>query len=248
MQQEAHARKPTADLQKDLFVQKTFRFPTDHKEKLPVRTYRVPSHVTSRVRRILVTLSRTYSHCMETYTLPTPAYPAELGEITLALWTNIASASELRQRLVAASMMQGTEAAAVREKLDFAFIDGTMVCPSQPFNAVLELGTEMDCLYRPQIVSRQHILTAAHQAILGAAQGELRTQTVHSELIDHLNPTTNVSSPYCISIPQTPHRVQGLIQAARLPRAYADLEYPPNPHLSCLSRSVGFALTAKSIS
>ncbi|CAD6578412.1 MAG: hypothetical protein CYPHOPRED_000573 [Cyphobasidiales sp. Tagirdzhanova-0007] len=106
---------------------------------------------------------------METYTLPTPAYPAELGEITLALWTNIASASELRQRLVAASMMQGTEAAAVREKLDFAFIDGTM------------------------IVSRQHILTAAHQAILGAAQGELRTQTVHSELIDHLNPTTNIA-------------------------------------------------------
>jgi hypothetical protein len=43
-----------------------------------------------------------------------------------------------------------------------------------------------------KIVSRSHLLAAAHQAILSAAQGDLHTQTVHSEVISHLNPTSNV--------------------------------------------------------
>lgn len=66
---------------------------------------------------------------MECYTLPTPAYPAELCEITLTLWTDLANASKLRQRLIDASIMQGPEGTAERKNLDFAFLDGNMVCP-----------------------------------------------------------------------------------------------------------------------
>ncbi|KAL7004201.1 hypothetical protein EMMF5_006269 [Cystobasidiomycetes sp. EMM_F5] len=105
---------------------------------------------------------------MESYVLPAQAYPDELQEITLALWTDVVNAAEVRQRFIAASTMAGDQGILERQLLDFAFLDGSM------------------------IASRDHILTAAHNAILGAAQGDLKTQTVHSEIIHHLNPASNI--------------------------------------------------------
>jgi len=101
---------------------------------------------------------------METYTLPATAYPADLQQITLALFADLPDAGALRERLIKAPSMDEAE----RRQLDFAFLNPKL------------------------IASRDQVLTAAHQAILSAAQGELRTQTVHSELIDHLNPTSNI--------------------------------------------------------
>lgn len=137
---------------------------------------------------------------METFTLAGSAYPSELQEITLALWTDLRDAGGLRERLIKAPSMDDAE----RRALDFAFLDARMASPR--FDILC--ATSFKLIYSSQcteptltevfpssmqILSRDQVLTAAHQAILSAAQGELRTQTVHSETIDHLNPTSNVS-------------------------------------------------------
>lgn len=64
---------------------------------------------------------------MESYTLPSDAFPSELQEITLALWTGLTDAAGLRQRLIAASTMQGDQGEAERKRLDYAFLDSKMV-------------------------------------------------------------------------------------------------------------------------
>ena len=109
---------------------------------------------------------------METFTLPDDAYPAEYCSISMMLLTDVTNAADLQQRLIAASKMTGSDGDREREALDFAFLDGSM------------------------IASVEHVLTAAHAAILSASRGDLRTQTIHSELIDNLNPTSNVRSLY----------------------------------------------------
>jgi EKC/KEOPS complex subunit CGI121/TPRKB len=43
-----------------------------------------------------------------------------------------------------------------------------------------------------KITSMEHLRTAVYQAVLAAAQGGLRTKTVHSEIIWALNPSNNV--------------------------------------------------------
>ncbi|KAK9897420.1 CGI-121-domain-containing protein [Cystobasidium minutum MCA 4210] len=106
---------------------------------------------------------------MESYALPTPAYPAELAEISFALFVNMEGSAALRQRLIKASTMEGDEGITERQRVDFAFLDAKM------------------------IASRDQLLPAAHQSILAAAQGELQTQTIHSEIISNLNPTSNVA-------------------------------------------------------
>lgn len=67
---------------------------------------------------------------MEFYTLPSPAYPEDIREIALALWTDLSSAQDLRARLVAASTMPGDEGDCERAALDFAFLDGRAVRPN----------------------------------------------------------------------------------------------------------------------
>lgn len=64
---------------------------------------------------------------MESYVLPAQAYPDELQEITLALWTDVVNAAEVRQRFIAASTMAGDQGILERQLLDFAFLDGSMV-------------------------------------------------------------------------------------------------------------------------
>lgn len=65
---------------------------------------------------------------MESFLLPSSAYPPELREITLALWhTNKETASRLRTRLIQASTTEGADGDAERKRLDFAFLDGKMV-------------------------------------------------------------------------------------------------------------------------
>lgn len=64
---------------------------------------------------------------MESYTLPTPAYPAELAEISFALFVDMVDAASLRQRLIEASTMEGEEGVEERKRVDFAFLDSRMV-------------------------------------------------------------------------------------------------------------------------
>lgn len=64
---------------------------------------------------------------MESYALPTPAYPAELAEISFALFVNMEGSAALRQRLIKASTMEGDEGITERQRVDFAFLDAKMV-------------------------------------------------------------------------------------------------------------------------
>lgn len=65
---------------------------------------------------------------MESYALPTPAYPTELSEISFGLFVDLTDAAGLRQRLIQASTMEGDEGLTERKRVDFAFLDGKMVC------------------------------------------------------------------------------------------------------------------------
>lgn len=54
-----------------------------------------------------------------------------------------------------------------------------------------------------QVTSKLHLLTAVHQALLAQAAGDLRTKTVHSEILWTLCPTNNVRvrkmcGPFCM--------------------------------------------------
>lgn len=64
---------------------------------------------------------------MESYALPA-TYPPELAEISFALFTNMLDAANLRQRLINASTMEGQDGITERKRVDFAFLDGRMVC------------------------------------------------------------------------------------------------------------------------
>lgn len=64
---------------------------------------------------------------MESYALPTPAYPAEMAEISFALFVDMDDAASLRQRLIAASTMEGEKGIEERKRVDFAFLDSRMV-------------------------------------------------------------------------------------------------------------------------
>ena len=70
---------------------------------------------------------------METFTLPTPAYPAELCSISMALFLDIPDAAGLRARLISASTMQGAAGDDERAKVDFAFLDARSVRLLAPF-------------------------------------------------------------------------------------------------------------------
>lgn len=67
---------------------------------------------------------------MESYALPIPAYPPELSEISMALFTDLQDAAGLRLRLIKASTLEGDEGVQERKNVDFAFLDGKMVSVS----------------------------------------------------------------------------------------------------------------------
>jgi EKC/KEOPS complex subunit CGI121/TPRKB len=63
---------------------------------------------------------------METYVL-SDAFPAELRQVTLALYANLADPAGLRARLIKASTMEGPTGGEERQRLDYAFLDSKMV-------------------------------------------------------------------------------------------------------------------------
>ncbi|KAI5455168.1 hypothetical protein NCC49_002437 [Naganishia albida] len=104
---------------------------------------------------------------MESYSLPN--FPHEFSSIHLCLFHNVKNAASLRTRLVAAATMPGTEGDEARDELDFGFVEASM------------------------IVSREHILTAIYQSLMAASSQNLRTKTVHSEVLLALHPSNNIA-------------------------------------------------------
>ncbi|EKM59020.1 uncharacterized protein PHACADRAFT_113172 [Phanerochaete carnosa HHB-10118-sp] len=107
---------------------------------------------------------------METYRYP--QLPPEIESVYIALFTDIQNATELKKRLVAASVMSGDEGEVEREAVNFAFIDARLV------------------------TSVTHLQTGIYHAILAATQDSLRTKTVHSEVLWTLNPSNNISEAF----------------------------------------------------
>lgn len=104
---------------------------------------------------------------METHTYP--HLPSKSNTIHLSLFHNVRNSTSLRSRLItAATSNDPTEQAAV----NFAFIDAkTIACKEQLLNA---------CVL----------------AILAEESGNLKTRTVHSEVLWTLMPGTNVRSDW----------------------------------------------------
>lgn len=64
---------------------------------------------------------------METYTLPN--LPPPLSTIQIAYFVNVQNASDIRSRLVKAATTEGAEGDRLRDEVDYAFIDASMVRP-----------------------------------------------------------------------------------------------------------------------
>lgn len=65
---------------------------------------------------------------MEVYRYP--QFPPDLATIYVALFTEVQNASELKKRLVAASVMSGEDGDVEREAVNYAFIDARLVSTS----------------------------------------------------------------------------------------------------------------------
>ncbi|MBW0494608.1 hypothetical protein O181_034323 [Austropuccinia psidii MF-1] len=81
------------------------------------------------------------------------------------LFVNVKNAMALRNSLVEASR-GGVKSE--QERLDWAFLDASM------------------------ITSRQHLVTAVCQALVTRLHGDLKTKTIHSEILWALSPSTNI--------------------------------------------------------
>ncbi|KAG2344960.1 CGI-121-domain-containing protein, partial [Suillus weaverae] len=89
--------------------------------------------------------------------------------VHVALFDNVTNATAIRSRIVQAARNLGVDGNTEREAVNFAFIDARLI--SSPL----------------------HLQTAIYQALLSEAQGQLRTKTVHSEILWTLNPTNNIT-------------------------------------------------------
>ncbi|GAA5893238.1 Cgi121p [Sporobolomyces salmoneus] len=88
----------------------------------------------------------------------------------IALFSRVKNSSQLRQRLITASTLpDDSEGDKERQVVDYAFIDAGM------------------------ITSRLHLLTAVSQALLAQAEDNLKSKTLHSEVIWMLEPGSNIS-------------------------------------------------------
>ncbi len=65
---------------------------------------------------------------METYTLSQFPYP--YSTIHIALFQNVTNSPTIRKRLIAASTAKGPEGEVGRTELDYAFLEGRLVCPT----------------------------------------------------------------------------------------------------------------------
>ncbi|KAG0698011.1 kinase binding protein CGI-121-domain-containing protein [Suillus ampliporus] len=89
--------------------------------------------------------------------------------VHIALFDNVTNAAAIRSRIVQAARILGVDGNTEREAVNFAFIDARLI--SSPL----------------------HLQTAIYQALLSEAQGQLRTKTIHSEILWALNPTNNIT-------------------------------------------------------
>lgn len=64
---------------------------------------------------------------METYTFP--HFPSYASPIHIALFEDVGNSSEIRKKLIEASTMAGPEGDEARDKVDFGFIDASLVSP-----------------------------------------------------------------------------------------------------------------------
>ena len=67
---------------------------------------------------------------METFTFP--YFPSYATPIHTALFKNVTNSSGIRKRLIEASTMTGAEGDVARDKVDFGFIDASLVCSVLP--------------------------------------------------------------------------------------------------------------------
>ena len=67
---------------------------------------------------------------METSTFP--YFPSYATPIHIALFKNVTNSSGIRKRLIEASTMAGEEGDVARDKVDFGFIDASLVCSVLP--------------------------------------------------------------------------------------------------------------------
>ncbi|KAG2357199.1 CGI-121-domain-containing protein, partial [Suillus spraguei] len=89
--------------------------------------------------------------------------------VHVALFDNVTNAAAIRSRIVQAARNLSVDRNTEREAVNFAFIDARLIS------------------------STLHLQTAIYQALLAEAQGQLRTKTVHSEILWTLNPTNNIT-------------------------------------------------------
>ncbi|KAG2069762.1 CGI-121-domain-containing protein [Suillus decipiens] len=89
--------------------------------------------------------------------------------VHVALFDDVTNAAAIRSRIVQAARNLSVDGNTEREAVNFAFIDARLIS------------------------STLHLQTAIYQALLAEAQGQLRTKTVHSEILWALNPTNNIT-------------------------------------------------------
>jgi len=101
-----------------------------------------------------------------------PHFQVDYSYAHVALFRNVSSSENLKNRIISASVTEGELGDEEREAVNFAFIDARL------------------------ITSKLHLQTAISQAILAESQGQLRTKTVHSEILYYLNPTHNITEAF----------------------------------------------------
>jgi EKC/KEOPS complex subunit CGI121/TPRKB len=120
--------------------------------------------------------------------------------VNVWLFDQVKNAGELKKALIHASQ---TNDRAEQCRLDWAFIDASMV--SQPHSDTKEKKKKKTHLFLwcsssfhyPQITSPQHLITAVSQALVTHSHGNLKTKTLHSEILWTLSPGSNVRiKPY----------------------------------------------------
>jgi EKC/KEOPS complex subunit CGI121/TPRKB len=121
-------------------------------------------------------------------------YPHFCLQAAVCLLTDVKNGPEIRKKIVQAATCQGEEGNALRDAVNFAFIDARLVSGSQRYPTLFPFRLMGPSV---KITSILHLQTAIYYALLAQSQECLRTKTVHSEILWALNPSNNVR----VSIP-----------------------------------------------
>ncbi|CAO1629040.1 unnamed protein product [Sympodiomycopsis kandeliae] len=102
---------------------------------------------------------------METHTYP--HFPSGSNTIHLSVWHEVTNSDQIKQNLISVSKLASDSPE--QQSMNFAFIDGK------------------------NITSRDQLLNACHLAIIAAEEGNMKTKTLHSEVLWNLMPGSNIS-------------------------------------------------------